>query len=105
MGYGVITHTVDVYRLTKTGNNTEYGASAVITGLDCAIYPASTDILAVYPELPAYGSFEVFVYENATLQTGDKLTSGSEEYIVRGVPEVYENNYIYFQRLLAVKET
>lgn len=104
MGYGIITHTVDVYRLTKTGSNTEYSVSPIVTGLDCAIYPASTELLAIYPELPVYSTYEVYVYEAETLTTGDKLTtSGGDEYILRGVPQVYDNNYVYIQRIIAEK--
>lgn len=103
MGYGNITHSFDVYRLTKTGNDTEYGDTAVITDLDCGVFPASSEILAVYPDLPAYATYEVFVYEACSLQNGDKLTSGSEEYIIRGVPQVYDNNLIYYQRLVVEK--
>jgi len=97
------THTVDVYRLTKTGNNQEYDPTAVITGLDSTIFPAQTDILAVYPELPAYATYEVFVYQPVTLENADKLKSGDDEYIIRGVPTVYDTSLAYYQRMVAEK--
>jgi hypothetical protein len=103
MSVGIITHTVNVHRLTKTGNNTEYGASPVISGLDCSIFPASTDTLAVYPDLPAYATYEGFTQESATLKLGDKLKVATEEFIIRGVPQVYDTNYAYYQRFVLEK--
>lgn len=101
--FHLITHNVSVYRLTRNGGKEEYAATPIATGIDCGIVPASNDILAVYPGEAAYSLHEVFIYEPVGFKLGDKLVSGSEEYILRGVPQVYDNQYIYTQHLICEK--
>src|SRR5690348_6689963 len=95
-----ITDTVAVYRLTRTGTKDAYGETPVVTGLDCAITPAGTDILAVYGGEPSFALFEIYFSEVVTLKNGDKLVSGSNEYIVRGVPQVVDNRYQYHTKVI-----
>ena len=40
----MITDTVDVFRLTRTGDKETYSATPVIAGLRCQIIPATNDI-------------------------------------------------------------
>jgi len=98
-----ITDTVDVFRLTRTGNKDAYGVTPVLTGLDCTITPAGSDIVAVYGGNPSLAMYEIFTGEAVTLKNGDKLVSGSTEYIVQGVPQVVDNRYMYYQKMIGVQ--
>ena len=99
----LITDTVDVFRLTRVGDKESYGLTPVITGLRCQILPASNDILAVYPDIPAYQLYEIYFFKNTLVKNGDKLKSGSIEYILRGVPQAVDNKYMTYQRLVGEK--
>jgi hypothetical protein len=103
MGYPTVTHTVSVYRLTRTGNKDQYSTIPVYTGIEAGIFPAGTDILAVYPAESAFALCEIFIYEPCTLKNGDKLTMGVNEWIVRGVPQVFASNRIHYQRVIGEK--
>lgn len=104
MSFLPITHSVSVYRLLKTGNKEDYGTTPTATGLDCGIVPAGNDIVAVYPDIPAYALYEVYVHESFSFKIGDKLVDvSSNEYILRGVPQVYDLSYGYYQRLVCEK--
>ena len=103
MAHTLITDTVDIFRLERTGNTEAYGPTPVVTGIDCGIFPAGNDILAVYPGMPSFAIFEIYVYEPTTIQNGDKLNSGGTEYIVRGTPQVIDNRYMFTQRLVGEK--
>lgn len=100
MGFQKITHSVDIYRLVRSGNTEQYDSTPVYTGIECGIFPASTDILAIYPSESAFALFEIYIYETVTLKNGDKLKVGSSEWIVRGVPIVYETNQMYYTRVI-----
>ncbi len=95
-----ITDTIDVYRLARTGNKDAYAQTPVITGLDCSVTPAGTDILAVFGGQPSLSLYEIYFNEFVTLRNGDKLKSGTKEYIVRGVPQVIDNRYMYYQKVI-----
>ena len=97
------THLVDVYRLAVASSKEGYGASPVITGLDVGIFPAGTDIVAVYGGESAFQLYDVYVYESATLKNGDKLKSGTDEWIIKGVPQVFSTPYLSYQRLICEK--
>jgi len=103
MGFQTLTHVVDVYRLTASGNNQAYPSSPIYTGLDCGILPLSNDILAIYPGESAYALYEIYFYEVLDIKNGDKLKSGGSEWIVRGVPQVVDTHYIYYQKVLGEK--
>lgn len=103
MGYQKTTHIVDVYRLTRTGNNESYGVSPVIIGLDCGIFPASSDVLAVYPGESSFQLYECYIYETATIKNGDKFKISGDEWIVRGVPQIFDTNYLSYQRVILEK--
>jgi hypothetical protein len=97
----LITDTVSVYRLTRTVNKEAYGASPVITGLDCQIVPAGTEVLAIYGGNPSYSLFEIYFDENVTLKNGDKLVSGATAYVVRDVPMRVENRLLSYTKVVA----
>ncbi len=103
MGFQKITHSADVYRLTRTGDTESYHTTPVITGLECGIFPASTDILAVYPGESSFQLYECYVYEFVVLKNGDKFKALGEEWIARGVPQVFDTNHLYYQRLVLEK--
>lgn len=97
----LITDSVDIYRLEKTGNTKAYGVAAVYTRVECGIFPAGTDILAVYPSIDAFQLHEVFIHEDVDLKNGDKLiTQGNKEYIVQGVPQKFDTRYLFFTRVV-----
>jgi hypothetical protein len=103
MGVQMTTHLVDVYRLALSSSKESYGGTAVITGLDVGIFPAGNDIVAIYGGESAYQLYEVYVYESAVLKNGDKLKSGTDEWIIQGVPQVFSTPYLSYQRLLCEK--
>lgn len=72
----------------------------IITGLDCSVTPAGTDILAVFGGQPSLSLYEIYFSEFVTLKNGDKLKSADKEYIVRGVPQVIDNRYQYYQKVI-----
>ena len=100
MGFQKITHTLDVYRLIRSGNNEQYDATPVYTAIECGIFPASSDVLAVYPGESSFALFEIYIYENITLKNGDKLKVGTNEWIIRGVPQVYDTNQLFYVRAI-----
>ena len=97
----LITDTASVYRLERTGSKEAYGASPVVSGLDCQITPASSDILAIYGGNPGYALYQIFFTENVTLKPGDKLVSNDIEYIVKDVPMRNENRLLSFTKVVA----
>lgn len=102
MAHFSITHNVSVYRLARASNQEEYSASPVYSGLDVSIVPASSDILAFFGE-PSMSLYEIFIEEVAELKVGDKLTSGSDEWIIRGVPMVYSHPALTYTRAVGEK--
>ncbi len=103
MNFLLITDTADLFRLTRTGGKEQYGATPVRTGLKCQIMPASADILAVFPGEPSYQLYEIFTYDMDLIKNGDKLKSGTTEYIVRGVPRVVNTSELKYQQLVGEK--
>jgi hypothetical protein len=57
MALQLITDTVDIYRLARTGAKDAYGTEPIITGLDCGITPAGPDIMATYGGQPSFALF------------------------------------------------
>jgi hypothetical protein len=103
MGYQTLTHIVDVYRLTIVSGKESYALTPVRTNLDVGVFPAGPEVLAVYPGVSSYQLYDIFIYEDVTLLNGDKLKSGSDEWIVRGVPQKFSNPYISYQRIVGEK--
>lgn len=98
------THKVSLYKLVVVSNKESYSLTPAYTGLDVNIYPASADILAVYPGQPSYQLYEMYVSEPCTIANGDKVISSSgEEWIVRGVPQSYETMNMWYQRCVVEK--
>ena len=96
----MITDTVSVYRLEKTGSKEAYGEEPILTGLDCQILPASNEIVALYGGNPAVQLFEIHFSEHAELHNGDKLVSGATSYVVRGMPTAFNNRYLSYTRVI-----
>lgn len=90
-----ITHTVDVYRLSLVGGKEAYGVSPVLTGIRIGIFPAGVDIQAVYPGIPAFQLYDGYTEDSSTLKNGDKLKQGSDEFIIRGTPQVFTSPLSY----------
>ena len=66
--------------------------------------PASTETIAVYPGDNAFALHNIFFDEPADLVMGDKLVDGAgTAYIVRGVPQVFDNDYGYGVHLVGEK--
>lgn len=97
------THVVDVYRLARVGDKELYDLTPIKTGLDCSIIPAGNDILAVYPGEASFALYEIYFSEVVDIKNGDKLKVGNQEWIVRGVPQVMDTPYLYYQRLVGEK--
>lgn len=103
MNFLLITDTADLFRLTRTGDKEQYGATPVRTGLKCQIMPASADILAVFPGEPSYQLYEIFTYDMDLIKNGDKLKSGATEYIIRGVPRTVKTSELKYQQVVGEK--
>lgn len=101
MALPLITDTVSVYRLTRTGAKEAYSDSPEIQGLDCQIVPAGTDVIAIYGGNPSYSLFEVHFDENVQLKNGDRLVAGSTTYVVRDVPMRVENRLLAYTKVIA----
>lgn len=105
MGYAPETHNVSVFRFKKTGSKTDYDTTPTYTGVTCAILPASTDILAVYPAESVFQLYEIHITDmSLSFRNGDKLTDlSNSEWIVRGVPQVFNLPQISYQRIVGEK--
>jgi hypothetical protein len=102
MALALITDTVSVYRLARTGAKEAYAVDPALTGLDCQITPASTETLAVYGGNPSYSLYELYFDENVQLKNGDKLTTlTGTAYIVRDVPMRVENRLLSYTKIVA----
>ncbi len=100
MGYHRKNKTCDIWRLTRSGDNENYGTEPIYTSIDMSIFPASNNILAIYPGEPSMQLYEIFIYDYVTLLNGDKFveTTTSQEWILRGVPRVFDTLRSYFQQ-------
>jgi hypothetical protein len=97
------THVFNVYRLSTTGVNEEYSGTPVYTGVDAAVLPASTDVLAVFGGSPSYQLYEIFIFEYVDLKVGDKLIQSGETYIVQDSPQVVNIPYFFYVRVVGQK--
>lgn len=100
MPHPTYTHVADVYRLTRTGNRDAYGDDPVIEGLDISVVPAGTDIMAVYGGGETFALFEIYTGEKVTLKNGDKIVSGSQSWIVKGVPAQIDNHLMAYTMVI-----
>ncbi len=98
------THKFDIFRFLKTGDTEVYNATATYMNIDCTVVPASTDIIMTFPGVPGYQLYEITTQENVDLKNGDKLVSGSEEYIVRDTPQKVDNNYMFFTKIVGERK-
>jgi hypothetical protein len=86
--------------LTRSGNTDAYGGSPVYTGIDVSVLPAGPEILAVYGGQQSFALYEIWTGKHFTLKNGDKLISGSCSWIVRGVPQVVDNQHLFYVRVI-----
>lgn len=66
--------------------------NALYSGVACCIQPAGDDIFTLFPgDAQAANAFVVYIYDTSlTIKNGFKLIDQNKnEYIVRGVPEVW----------------
>ena len=100
--YAKINDSVDIYHLVRAGNDSDYEVAPSYQKVECGVFPASNDIMAIYPAQNSYQLFEIFIYENVTLKNGDKLISflNNKEYIVRGVPQVHDTNLMFYTKVV-----
>lgn len=98
------TNLCDVYHLTIVGSTDIYNDTPDITGLDMGIFPAGTNILAIYPGQPSFALYELFTEEVCTLVNGDKIVSDSDTWIVRGDAQIFDNDYGYYIHCVGEKQ-
>lgn len=85
-----ITHTVSIAHLTTAAGVDKHETSPSITGAQVTIVPAGPEILAIYPGQMSYQTYSMYVYQNIDIRNGDKVTSGSDSWIVRNAPAPYK---------------
>lgn len=89
------TDTINIFgfKLVSDGQTPKTRDEAPLyTGVKCCIQPASTDVFTLFPEnIEAARAFIVYIYDTTiTIKNGFKLVDQlGNEYIVRGVPEVW----------------
>lgn len=98
------THKFNAYRFLKSGSTEEYNATPTYQNIDCLVVPASTDIIMTYQGVPGFQLYEITTQENVELKNGDKLVSGSEEYIVKDVAQRVENVYMFYVHVVGQKK-
>ena len=98
-----ITHTISVYHLVRTGDKEDYEATPSITGLPVSIFPAGSDIVALYPGEFSYQLYSLFVFPQKDIRNGDKLVAGSESWIVKGAPQQFNSPQVKFQQIVIEK--
>lgn len=85
-----ITHTIDIAHLTTASGIDKHETTASITGVPATIVPAGPEILSIYPGQMTYQMFSMYLYKNIDIRNGDKVTSGSDSWIVRNAPSPYK---------------
>lgn len=103
MGFQQVTDKINVYRLTRANGKESYGVTPIASELDCGMYPASPELVAVLGADPGFQYFDVYVYNTIPLHTGDKLVTETNEYIIHGNPEVFNGPYLSYQHLVTKK--
>ncbi len=103
MGHYTITHQVDIYHLVLSAGKESYEATPSITSLKVGIFPAGSDILAVYPGESAYAIYQMFVFEPVTIKNGDKVIGAGDTFIVRGIPQIFDTPNNYHQEVILEK--
>lgn len=96
MAHPTITHTVDVYRRTRTGYKDAFAEDPILTGLDVSVVPASTDLIAVYGGGETFALSEIYTTEKVELKNGDKLTDGTRTWLVKGAPFNVDNHLMAY---------
>ncbi len=100
-----ITHTLDLYHLTKVSGKVNYPANADESDIEATVQPAGGDIISVFPDVPAFQMYVVYIYNtDVTIKNGDKLTDGTDTFIIKDVAEVFRTAYLSYQRVLGQKE-
>jgi len=83
---------------------TDYEAASSITNLNATIYPAGNNIIMAYPGIAEYQLYEMMVWNDPVdIRNGDKFVSGSDSWIVQGIPKVYDDGILYCLYMILVK--
>lgn len=99
-------HILTVYHFLRAGDNENYETTPTAEGLRAQILPAGTDIVVFYPDIPAYQLWDIFIFDQTTIQNGDKLVDeDNNEYIVKGVSFKVNEIYMTYQRIAGQKIT
>ena len=96
-------YTVDIYRLTVTGEKEEYNATPAVTNVEAGIFPVDTSIMAMFPGESAFQMYDIFVYRDVPIKNGDKFVSGTDEWIIKGVPQKYADLLLTYQKCMGLK--
>jgi hypothetical protein len=97
-----ITDVVSIYKQIRTGNKEAYAATPAYTNVNSCISPTGTDIQPSEGGIASYQLFEIFIWDTTVqISNGDKLVSGSTNYLVTGSPNTYSNRYVQGIRTLA----
>lgn len=90
-----VTDTISIYgfKLVNDGATPKTrDDQPIYTSVACCIQPAGDDIFTLFPgDAQAANAFVVYIYDTSlTIKNGFKLVDqNNNEYIVRGVPEVW----------------
>ncbi len=96
------THSVSIYNFEQDDQDYSeaHASTADYSDLKVTTQPAGVDILAVYPGLPAFQTFKMYVWEKVNILNGAKVTDGSRTWYVRGVAQVQDYPFHYHQQLI-----
>lgn len=103
MGYFQITHKVNIHRFKVVAGKEAYDTTPTYSNIEAAIQPSGPDTMTIYPSIDAYQLFDIFIFDNLTIKTGDKLVSGSDSWIVRGVPQAMSTPYVSYLKIAGEK--
>lgn len=90
------TDTISIYGFKLVNQNAtpkvRDDTNAVYSGIPCSIQPAGDDVYTLFPgDIQASSAFIIYIYDpTLTIKNGFRIVDqNSNEYIVRGVPEVW----------------
>lgn len=101
LGYNT-TDTVSIYQFKRTGNTEAYNSTPAYTNINAGITPAGTDIQLTYGGMEGYQIYEIFIWDSTLLlKNGDKIvTEAGVAYIVAGVPQLVNNRYLQYIKVV-----
>lgn len=99
-----LNYTVDVYRFIENASKEQYGNTPAITNLEVCILPMDAAMAALAGSgESAFQMYDVYIYTDAVIHSGDKLISGTDEWIVKGVPQKFTSLLQTYSHVQAVK--